>query len=107
MTLFNLITNALCLLLFLGTFVFGLTNIVSFWKYRTYQTGLFYLMAVLNLLTRSSFFAVRFFYFDTYFNLLTVIIPGICSLSVVISQTMIYSVLTIELSFYLARRNQK
>jgi hypothetical protein len=107
MTIFNMITNVICLMIFLSTLIYGVVNIVRFWKFKTYQTALFYLMAVFNLTTRSSFFIVRFIYFKTYFNLLSVIIPGICSLSVVISQTMIYTVLTLELSFYMTHRNNK
>jgi len=84
-TIFNLITNCICLMIFLSTLLYGIMSIVQFWKFRTYSTGLFYIMAILNLSTRSSFFIVRFVYFKTYFNLLSVIIPGICSLSVVVS----------------------
>jgi hypothetical protein len=61
-------------------------------------------MALMCLLSRASFFAVKFLYFNSYWNLLLIVIPGIFSLSVVISQTLVYAVLTIELSFFVKKR---
>lgn len=82
MTIFDLTTSCICLMIFLSTFLYGVMNIVQFWKFRTYSTGLYYIMAILNLSTRSSFFIVRFVYLKTYFKLLSIIIPGICSFSI-------------------------
>lgn len=103
MSLLTFLINTCSLVLFLAASMYGLNNIVRFWKLRTYQMGIFYAMAMSSLLTRSCFFVIRYLYDDTYTNLIFIILPGIFSLSVVLAQIMIYSILCIELTIYMQK----
>jgi hypothetical protein len=104
MTDIDIATNICCLMIFTMIFIYGILIAIKFWKYRTYQTGLFYVMALLCLVSKSIYFALRFIYFNSYCILLMHVIPGLFSLSVVISQTIVYAVLTVELSFFIKKR---
>lgn len=68
--------------------------------------GLFYVMALLNLLSRCAYFVLRFFKQGTYANFLLDIGPGVLDAGIIISQIMIYLIFHTEVSFYLQNRDE-
>ena len=66
--------------------------------------GVFYVLTVLNLLTRMIYFAQGFFINRCYVEIVLSVIPSSFSASIGISQFMNYIVLSIRLDMYLQSR---
>jgi len=102
----ELIVTVVSLTAFTGAVGFCLSNAIRFWRLRTYHMGLFYVMALLNLLSRCAYFVLRFFKQGTYANFLLDIGPGVLDAGIIISQIMIYLIFHTEVSFYLQNRDE-
>ena len=106
MTTSEVFVNAVSMLVFSVALVFCLSNMIRFWRLRTYHTVFFYLMALFNLVTRCTYFGLTFVSSTSYLTLILTVAPSLFTLGVIISQVMMYSILHHEVSFYLDNRDQ-
>lgn len=100
------IVNSSSLALFAVATGYALVNIYRFWRMMTFHMGILYTCAMLNLLMRCAYFILKYFATWTYWNLILLVMPDCLGVALVLSQTMIYLILHVEVSFYLQNREQ-
>ena len=89
------------LLLFSLALAFGVYNSIKFWQHRSLPMGLFYILAILNLLCRVIFYGSIFVWENTYYDVFLFVGPSFLSCSVGISQFMSYLILIMKMDFYI------
>ena len=87
--------NTIGIVMFMAGFVFGLYNLMKFRRWLSFPMVLLYATAMMSLFSRVAYFSLNFVMIDTFYNLILIVLPIFLSLSVVLSQILIYIVLDI------------
>ena len=78
------IMDATASIFYLCILIFCLSNIYRFWRLRTFDMGILYSLAALNLLLRCAFFVLRLLQYALYWQLLLIVTSEVFSICVVI-----------------------
>ena len=80
---------------------------MKFYRHRSYALGLFYILTILNFISRIGFFITNFIDLDSYWNVVFLCAPASFSCAIGLCQIMNYSVLYIRLDSYAKHRAKK
>ena len=93
--------------IFSAVISFACYNMIKFYRHRSYILGLFYLMAIMNMLLRIAYFISGFFVETSYWNVIFLCWPASMSCSLGLCQVLNYIVLYIRLDSYVQHRARK
>ena len=79
------IINAVGFVVYAGSLIFGVYNMIKFRRHRSYPMGVFYVLTILNLIFRGGYFALTFFPPQCFWIVALSVLPSSFSCSIGIS----------------------